>query len=176
VTFRFPIPPRLHWLGRFRFELSPAIAHPFASSGGVTETYHVRLGVHHPQSPCRTEAIGETRAFRAIPSRPVRPTPSFRRQTHFVDWRKFVRPDASPEVLVPFSVHWLRRAIRGGRPPDNPASTFHPPARPVRTYLLMIRPCGFPLHESNAVMLVVADVRFRSFQWLARHISPGGQW
>jgi hypothetical protein len=40
----------------------------------------------------------------------------------------------------------------------------------------MIRPCGFPLHEFNAVMLVVADVRFRSFQWLAAHISPSGQW
>jgi hypothetical protein len=63
VTFRFPIPPRLLWLGRFRFELSPAIAHPFASSGGVTETYRVRLGVHHPQSPCRTEAIGETKGI-----------------------------------------------------------------------------------------------------------------
>jgi hypothetical protein len=46
VTFRFPIPQRSRWLGRFRFELSPAIAHPFASSGGVTETTRVRLGVH----------------------------------------------------------------------------------------------------------------------------------
>jgi hypothetical protein len=78
--------------------------------------------------------------------------------------RKFVSPDASPEVLVPFSVHWLRRAVRGGQPPDNPASTFHRSARPMQAFIPMMRPCGFPLHESNAVMLIMADVRNRSFQ------------
>jgi hypothetical protein len=36
----------------------------------------------------------------------------------------------------------------------------------MQAFIPMMRPCGFPLHESNAVMLIMADVRNRSFRWL----------
>jgi len=68
---------------------------------------------------------------------------------------------ASLEVFVPFSTRWPRRAVRGGRPSDDPASAFHvgPPAR--RQMLDRTdRPCGFALRRTKVgVACALADVR-----------------
>ena len=92
---------------------------------------------------------------------------------------------ASPEVPVPYSARWSRRAVRCCRRPDDPAAAFRsaPPATPLDLGHVEgafgvgagggagLRPCGFPPAPGSAVAIVrpvgrsgkpnVRSVRFR---------------
>ena len=75
---------------------------------------------------------------------------------------------ASPEVPVPYSARWSRRAVRCCRRPDDPAAAFRsaPPATPLDLGHVEgafgvgagggagLRPCGFPPAPGSAAAVV----------------------